>query len=80
MSATRIVRPSCEFERAYRDLVPLSATRLPDAACSPETPELRDYPLPPDGGPKYALCNGHLTDLFDAQERSARPARVAAAA
>ena len=76
MNANRPPRPSCEFERAYRDLVPLSAPPRPEAACSPETPELREYPLPPEGGRRYSLCNGHLSDLFDARDRSTRPSKV----
>lgn len=73
-------RPSCEFERAYRDLVPLSPTPQPESACSPEVPELREYPLPPNGGRRYALCNGHLTDLFDARDRAASPRKIPAVA
>ena len=80
MSAGRAGRPSCEYDRAYKELVstlePL-AQRSP-TPCSPEVPEVRDYPPPPAGRPSYVLCNGHLSDLFTARERGALIARATA--
>lgn len=68
--AARVPRPVCEYDRAYRELIGKAVAPLPLTACSPETPEVREYPPPPSGGRQYALCNGHLSDLFDARKRS----------
>lgn len=75
MVANRIARPACEFNRAFRELVgiPPTGPEPPMTPCSPETPEARDYPAPPAGAGKFVLCNGHLSDLFDARNRAARP-------
>jgi hypothetical protein len=75
MSGVRAPRPTCEVDRAYRELLgrPRSATAEADHPCSPEPPEARDYPAPAPGGKNLVLCNGHLRDLFEEQAR-ARPA------
>ena len=75
MALSRGPRPLCEFDRAYRELVselPTSPARV-RSPCSPEPPEGRAYPPPPSGGPNYVLCNGHLSDLFDARDRAMHP-------
>ena len=73
MGASRNLRPACEFDRAYHELIGASRPEAGGAAspCSPETPEVRDYPAPRTGAAPYVLCNGHLRDLFDAQSRLA---------
>lgn len=78
MPASRAPRPACDYERAYRELV--GGSPVPPARpCSPEVPEPRAYPAPPAGSTGYALCNGHLSDLFDARERAARPVPLSGA-
>ncbi|MCI4369885.1 MAG: hypothetical protein L3J81_00985 [Thermoplasmata archaeon] len=69
-------RPVCEVERAYRELVGhgRAGTRDGTSACSPEIPEERSFPAPPDHGTPYTLCNGHLRDLFDEQALARTPA------
>jgi hypothetical protein len=58
----------CEVARAFGDLVgrPWNEPGGGPNACSPDTPESRDFPANPTGGAKYALCNAHLRDLFEA--------------
>lgn len=82
MSVIRPPPPPCEYDRACRELIPGSsaAAGRPQAPCSPEPPELRDYPPAPAGSPPFRLCNGHLSDLFDAQERASHHAATAALA
>lgn len=72
MNATRPPRPVCEVDRAYLDLIPRPRSETVGAAslCSPEVPELREYPAAPAGARNYVLCNGHLTDLLDEQART----------
>ena len=58
----------CEIDRAFRELIGRPWLPAPGAGsdCSPDPPESRDYPLSPHNGAKFALCNGHLRDLFEA--------------
>ena len=77
MSASKVAPPACEFERAYREMIEDPHSLLPATPCSPETPEAREYPPAHTGSPRYVLCNGHLSDLFDARERSAHPSEIA---
>ena len=61
-----LVRRTCDFDRALADLGTPSEDipKFARQACSPEEPEIHDYPGPPPGGSPYALCNGHIRDLF----------------
>jgi hypothetical protein len=80
MMPARSARPACEVDRAYRDLIGRSPveTKGGSNACSPEAAEPRSFPAPPTGGKSYALCNGHLRDLFDELARlPAKPPSVA---
>lgn len=80
MPLVRSPLPVCEYDKAYRELVSAPPSSPPPARspCSPEPPEARAYPPPPSGGPEYVLCNGHLSDLFDARDRATRPTPHAA--
>ena len=64
----RRVRQPCDVVRAFHELLgrPWPGPRGDAAGCSPDSPELRDFPAPKRSGENYALCNGHLRDLFDA--------------
>jgi len=76
MGAPRPARPVCEAPRAYRELLhrPAADAAGPTTECSPEPPEVRDYPAPKGDGARFVLCNGHLRDLFAEQDRErARP-------
>jgi|GEM_PF-6978223 len=71
-SAPVVPKPAktCEFTRAVGELLGPVVGAPPRSACSPEPPEVRDYPPPRPGSPRYQLCNGHLRDLYEALERS----------
>jgi hypothetical protein len=75
MSGARAPRPVCDADRAYRDLLGHPRTEIAGSisVCSPEIPEVRDYPAPVRGGARFVLCNGHLRDLFDELARSRGP-------
>jgi len=75
MSANRAPRPVCEIDRAYRELIgrPRSESTGTSNPCSPEPPEVRDYPASLLQGRNYFLCNGHLRDLFDELGRTPAP-------
>jgi hypothetical protein len=65
---TRPARRDCEIDRAFRELIgrPWVEAAGSGFGCSPDSPEARDFPVSPGGGPKYGLCNGHLRDIFEA--------------
>ena len=75
MIAGHLARQKCEVDRAFRELLghPRTIPSGTESLCSPEAPELRDYPAPPVPGKGYALCNGHLRDLFDELAHEPRP-------
>jgi hypothetical protein len=80
-ASTRPVRLSCEVARAFQELFgrPWPGTESGAAGCSPDVPERRDFPAPTRSGENYALCNGHLRDVFEAIALNA-PAAPAPAA
>jgi hypothetical protein len=67
-------RRACEIDRAFRELLgrPWIGRGDPTSGCSPEPPEVRSFPAPLPAGDGYALCNGHLRDLFEALEGARR--------
>ena len=69
----RKLRVSCEYDRAYRELIGTAASPGSRNTCSEEAPESRAFPSQDDAARSYALCNGHLRDLYGALDR-ARPA------
>lgn len=62
----------CEVARAFQELLGRSWPGPGDvvAGCSPEPPEIRDFPIPKRPGGNYVLCNGHLRDVLDAIGRA----------
>ena len=66
--ASRAPPLACEFARAHLELIGSVGGPETHGACSHEPPEVRSFPASSAGSRSYALCNGHLRDIYTALE------------